>query len=179
MRPINLVAVFAIAMLLFVLTVAFALDMPPTLTPPVNAEPATGFQPPASPPQPPAPTARFDEYQVAPETPQKIAKSIQPPEPLDVASCPVPPDTLPNPSVKSDLSAEVAKIKLMELENAWNKLINEIPPTQSKEIENLKPIAKDFHDKSVMYYKAGNYRLSLVYSHLSLEIIHAIEEFRR
>ena len=115
MRPTNSVAVFAIAVLLLVLIVAFALDMPSTLPPLVNAEPATSFQLPISPPQPPTPTARFDEYKIAePETPQKIAKSIQPPDPLDVASRPIPPDTPPNPSVKS----EVARIKLMELENA-------------------------------------------------------------
>lgn len=66
----------------------------------------------------------------------------------------------------------------MELEKMWNKLINENHPTQSKELESLKFIAKDFYDKSVMYYKAGNYRLSLIYSHLSLEIVHAIEEIR-
>ncbi len=172
MRPSNLVA---IAILLFVLAVASALDMPPT--PPVNAE-SVAFQPSVPSQQPSAPAARFDEYDVAPKTPQEIAESIQPSEPLDIASRPIPPDTSPNPSVKSDLSAEAAKMRLMELENAWNKL-NEIHPTQSKEIENLKPIAKNFYDKSVMYYKAGNYRLSLIYSHLSLEIIHAIEEIRR
>ena len=150
MRPSNLVAVFAIAILLFVLAVVSALDMPST--PPVNAEPVAS-QPSVPSQQPSAPAARFDEYRVAPETPQEIAKSIQPPEPLDIASRSIPPDTSLNPNVKSDLSAEMAKMRLMELENAWNKLINEIHPTQSKEIENLKPTAKNFYDKSAMYYK--------------------------
>ena len=176
-RPINSVGI-AIAIPLFVLIAAFALNTPPT---PVNAEPATGFQPPVSPP-PPAPATRLDECQIAasePETPQKIVEPIQPPEPPDTALRPIPPDDPLTLNIKSDLSAEVARIKLMELENAWNKLINGNHPAQSKELESLKLIAKDFYDKSVTYYKTGNYRLSLIYSHLSLEIIHAIEEIRR
>ena len=178
MRPISSV-ILATAIPLFALIGAFALNIPPTPPPPVNAEPAIGFQPPVSPPQPSAPTARFDEYQVAPETPQrKTVESIQLPEPLDKAPYPISPEASLNPSIKPDLSAEMAKMKLMELENAWNKL-NEIHTTQSKEIENLKLTAKTFYDRSVKYYNAGNYRLSLVYSHLSLEIIRAIEEIGR
>ena len=173
MKPINSVVIFAVAILLFVFVGAFALNIPPT--PPVNVEPATAL--PISPPQPPAPTTRLDEHQVLPETPQRSVESIQPPEPLDKAPS-IPPDTPSNPSVKP-VSSEMAKMKLMELENAWNKLVNETNSAQSKEIDDLKHTAKIFYDRSVMYYNAGNYRLSLIYSHLSLEIIRAIEEIRR
>ncbi len=177
MRPANSVVIFAIAILLLALAVAFALDTPtPTQPPsPANVELTTNLQQPLPPPQP----LTHEDGHLALETPQRIAESIQPPEPLDKVSRPIPPDTPPRLGIRSDLSAETAKIKLMELENAWNKLVNEIHPTQSKEIENLELTAKNFHDMSVKYYNAGNYKLSIIYSHLSLEIIHAIEEIRR
>ena len=150
----------------------FATNLSPTSAQaPIPAKPvSTPSSPsdaPQNPPQPLTPTVEFNEHT---KNPQKAA------EPLDKTLDPVHPNVPPDIEVKPDLS-ETAKMKLAELENNI-KLINN-KPTQSKEVEELKHLANNFYDRSVIYYKAGNYRLSIVYSQLSLEIIHAIEEIRR
>ncbi len=156
----------------------FATNLSPTSAQsPIPAKPvSTPSSPsdaPQHPPLPPTPTVEFNEHT---KNPQKAAEPIPPPEPLDKTLDPIHPNVPPDIEVKPDLS-ETAKTKLTELENNIELINNK--PTQSKEVEELKHLANNFYDRSVMYYKAGNYRLSIIYSQLSLEIIHAIEEIRR
>ncbi len=139
---------------------------------PTPAEPAPNFLPQnfpnaANPPQPPE--IEFNENF---QNPQRTVKPAPPSEPLDKTPNHVHPVVL-DIDIEPNM-AEMAKMRLIELENNI-ELIKDIP-MQSKEVKELKLLAKDFYDRSVMYYKAGNYRLSIIYSRLSVEIVHAIEE---
>ena len=114
-----------------------------------------------------------------------IAHSM-PPAPIEIRSAnDIPPQNPPepaplqtndqknpvNPIQPKDLSEE-ARMKLMEVKNEYSS----IEKVQQEETTYLKTLAMKLYNKSLECYNKGDYKLSIAYSRISLEIIRAIRD---
>lgn len=111
-----------------------------------------------------------------------IAHSM-PPAPIEIRSAnDIPPQNPPEPAPlqtndpispiqPKDLSEE-ARMKLMEVKNEYSS----IDKVQQEETTYLKTLAMKLYNKSLECYNKGDYKLSIAYSRISLEIIRTIKD---
>jgi len=95
------------------------------------------------------------------------------------------PDTVPFQKIAEQTVQEhEAEAASRELQRNYEELgnlndISMIKYHNAEEIGKLKALAEDLYTKATEHYDTGEYKESIIYTHLSLEVVHAIHELMR